>query len=803
MRAFSSWLFLALGIASFLWGGESLAASDPEGAQNYNRSAAALRIQIQKKYDEAVEASKTGAEEPQYKALLGDVRLLKKQMADLEEKWRKNAVQEGAASDEPYALWDVGETTLSQLIMEYGSTDYLYIIPQELSSMKISLYSNIPLPRESWDEMIEAILAHNGVGVKRLNAFAKQLYILKLDPCAIEGIVSNERDLDLFSSHARIFYVLSPPCEQLKSLQSFFERFSDPKQATIQAIGSKVVLISNRETIEKLLGLYKAVWAKEQGKVVRLVRPSKIVPQEAEKVLKAFFTDAPFKGRPNFNPIGADELAILSLPQGLVLVGENETVSRGEKIINDLESQLDDPGEKVIYWYSCKHSNPEDIAQVLEKVYDSLVGSGFEKKSETAPSLLPTTTGGAPAPALSSEPPPPNLYPGPNTVLNPVLPANPPFIQPGTIDKAHKTAFGNFIVDTKTTSILMVVRREELPKIKALLKKMDVPKRMVQIDVLLVEKKMTDRKQVGFDLLQFGTNASHKNENAATFNTRERPISKGKEHRGTKENKNADDRTDAGTFTDLFDPFSFGKGVLTYIFSRNSGKWPAMDIRYNFLLAQEDLRINSNPSALTTNQTPVMISVVDEISINNGSFQTQSGALLEQSYTRAQYGATIVLTPTIHLSEDGGDAEKKGCVTLKTNIEFDTTKLSFNDRPPVTRRHIDNEVCIPDGETIILGGLRSKIEQDDRDKIPFLGDLPGIGKLFGAARQITTNTEMFIFITPHIIQDPVDDLRRIRQSEYQKRAGDIPEFLVCLDEAKNRERKKLFSNSLKMLFDMY
>ena len=246
----------------------------------------------------------------------------------------------------------------------------------------------------------------------------------------------------------------------------------------------------------------------------------------------------------------------------------------------------------------------------------------------------------------------------------------------------------------------------------------------------------------------------------------------------------------------------FAKGVLSYIFSRNSGKWPAMDIRYNFLLAQEDVHINSTPSALTTNQTPVTISVVDEISINNGSFQTQAGALLEQSFTRAQYGTTIVLTPTIHFAQDGND-EQCGFVTLQTNIEFDTPKISLDNRPPVTRRHIENEVCIPDGETVILGGLRSKIEHDSRDKIPFLGDLPGIGKLFGAAKQLDVTTEMFIFITPHIIKNPEDDLRCIREREYQKRAGDIPEFLAVLDEAKNQERKNLFNNSLKMLFDMY
>lgn len=757
-------------VLSLLWISCSFTSADTQGAQAYNQAMRELQAQTKERFAAALKLSQEGADESAYRSLLAEVRSLKEETSLLEEKWRSASLADSTATDEPYALWDVGETTLSQLIMEYGSLDSLYVIPQELSAMKISLFSGIPLPRASWGEMIEMVLAQNGVGVKRLNPFAKQLYILKLDPSAIEGIVAKETELELFSSHARLFYVLAAPVEQLKSLQAFFERFSDPKQTSIQAIGSKVVLISTRDTIEKLLGLYHAVWEKEQGKVVRLARLGKITPVEAEKVLKAVFTDAASKARPNFSPVSADELSVLTLPQGLVLVGENDTVARGEKILADLESQLEDPGEKVIYWYSCKHSNPEDVAAVLEKVYDSLITSSFEKKTEAPPPASPT-----PIPALSSEP---NLlmYPGQNgqsQLYTPVLPANPPFVQPGQIDKTPKPQLNHFIVDTKTSSILMVVRREELSKIKALLKKMDVPKRMVQLDVLLVEKKLTDRKEVGFNLLQFGTNASNQNENSVTFNT---------------------------------DGQGFNKGILTYIFSRQSGKFPAMDIRYNFLLAQEDVKINANPSVLAINQTPATVSIVEEISINNGAFpiQTASGTTTTQdSYSRAQYGITIVLTPTVHLTENAEDGDQIGFVSLQTNLEFDTTQFAVNDRPPVTRRHIENEVCVADGETIILGGLRRKIEEDSREKIPFLGDLPGIGKLFGSTKSKDISTEMFIFITPKIIRDPVDDLRRIRTSEYQKRAGDIPEFLACLDEAKKKERNKLFNNSLKMLFDMY
>jgi general secretion pathway protein D len=714
-------------------------------------------------------AAEKGSSQADYKDVLAKVRRIRKEIQLLEEAWKKEAAQESDA--EPYALWDMGEATLSQLVMEFGSTDSLYVIPQELSGMKISLYAGIPLPRESWEEAIEMILAQNGIGVKRLNPFVKQLYILKLDPSAIEAVISKEEDLTLFGPQTRLFFVLAPPVEQLKALQAFFERFSDPKQTLVQAVGSKIAIVSTRETVEKLLGLYHGIWENEIGKHVRMIKLTKITVSEAEKVLKAVFNDAASKGRPNFYPAGPDELVVLSLPQGLVLVGEKETVDRGERVLQELEAQLEDPGEKVIYWYTCKHSNPEDVASVLEKVYDSLVGSNFEKRAEVPAVQAPPPP--PPFPTSSTEANPVPMYPGQNTIYNPVLPANPAFIQPGVIDKqGSKTAFGNFVVDTKTTSILMVVKREELPKIKSLIRKMDVPKRMVQLDILLVEKKLTDRKQIGFNLLQIGKNSSGKKEDSITFDTGEKAIN---------------------------------KGILSYVFSRPSGKWPAMDIVFNFLMAQDDLRINANPTVLAINQTPATVSIVEEISINNGSFpiQTESGVLIEQSYTRAQYGTTIVLTPTVHLVDNEDESDKGGFVSLQTNIEFDTTKVSSNDRPPVTRRHIENEVCVADGETVILGGLRQKIDEDSREKIPFLGDLPGIGKLFGATKNTTINTEMFIFITPHIVKDPIEGLRRLRQAEYQKRAGDIPEFLTKLDAAKNKERKRLFDQSLKTLFDMY
>ena len=152
------------------------AEMDSEGAAHFNTVLSELKGKIREKFSAAQSLSRTNAPESEFEQLLSEVRLLKEEISSLEENWRTTSVKE--AEGDPYALWDIGETTISQLVMEYGTSDYLYTVPPELASMKISLYTSIPLPRESWSEMIEAILAHNGVGVKKINAYVKQLYIM-------------------------------------------------------------------------------------------------------------------------------------------------------------------------------------------------------------------------------------------------------------------------------------------------------------------------------------------------------------------------------------------------------------------------------------------------------------------------------------------------------------------------------------------------------------------------------------------------------------------------------------------------
>jgi general secretion pathway protein D len=745
---------------------EKIASGAPrsgEGSGNFdlmlkdlNHQLTALRSELDGCYKKAARMHAEGEGEDSFHDLLKSTNEIKSRIHALELKWHDSVVGESKRDEEGYALWDQEETTLAQLVMEYGALDYLFIVPPEMASLKLNMHSNIPIPRESWGEMLEIILAHNGVGVKKVNTYVRQLYILKQDPSAIQSIASSPEELQWIPDNTRLFYVFTPPVEQVKSTFQFFERFADAKQTFVYQIGPKIAIIAAKGEVSKLLDLYNTVWENARGKISRVVPVNKMAVREMEKILQSFFGEAIEKNRPPFGKPEQEGLSIFSLGQGnaLILIGQEDVVDRAEKIIKETEEQLQDPAEMTVYLYQCRHSNPEDLSKVLEKVYNSLLVSSTEANKEIDLSF------NSQGPQFKT---PPDGYPP----TAPLVVAPPPLKTGSTASLEMEQGTDHFIADPKTGHLLMVVRRDALVKIKDLLRKLDVPKKMVQIEVLLFEKRIKNENAYGMNMLKLG---SRKN--------------------GIKYTSDVAPR---------------GPGVLEFLLHGHSSKhFPAYDLALNFLMTQEDIQLNAAPSVITVNQTPSTISIVEEISINNGAapVDTNKGIAFEKSYSRAQYGITMIMTPTIH-SPDAEDAfdDGKASVTLQTNITFDTPQhRKEDDRPMVHRRHIENEVRVLDGQTIILGGLRRKATMDNEEKVPFLGDIPGIGKLFGSMKLSNNNTEMFIFITPTLVLDPEEQLIKIRNEEVMKRPGDIPEYLERLSESLDKERKKYYRNSFKALF---
>lgn len=776
-----------------------------------NKETQEIHTRLQQMYEETLRLYQQNAPPEEYRALLEQINGQKRYLNQLEQTWRELVSRSNRT--EGYGLWHAPETTLEQLLIDYGSQDYVYLIPPEVGSIKLSINSNLPIPRAAWSEMLELILSQNGVGVRPLNPYLRQLYLVKQNLSHLRLITNNRQDLEVLPPEARVSFVLSPEPSEVRRTFTFLDKFINPNNTMLQVLGRDILIIGPVGEIQDLLRLNDFIVNNRGEKDYRLLSISKMPADEMARILEAIFDQsgesfaptppsAPSNGTngsksspritspaPDVN--GLKIIPLQNMAQALFIVGTRDEVRKAEEIVRNVESQIGGARDKVVFWYTVRHSEAEELADVLYRVYSLMITTGTGVESPSADNVQNKVVvvdnnngpGGAPLPEVpppQKEPPllmyqQEGFYQEGGFVVNPA-PAQPRVFEPTVANNDRD----NFIVDVKTGAIVMVVEADVLPKLKDLLRKLDVPKKMVQIETLLFEKVLNRENSIGLNLLKLGDAALNKNKTGAFFNNLFP--------------KHADKAVAANA------------GVTEFFISRKGADCgiPAFDLVYRFLLNQDDVQINSSPSLLTVNQTPATIAINEDISINTGIFEveTAKGVTLKDAFTRAQYGITISIKPTIHLAQfEEPEETDYDYVTLETDITFDTINPSRHaDRPDVTRRHITNQVQVPDGDTVILGGLRRKVSNDRRESIPFLGELPGLGKLFSINTMRDTNTEMFIFITPHIVKDPKEQLTCLRQELLCLRPGDLPYFLECVQEAHQYEKTRLMEGSMTLLF---
>jgi general secretion pathway protein D len=716
---------------------------------------------------------------------LKELNRYKAEIKQLEQEWKVTA--QNAVSQEVEGLWNQPDVTIGQLVLDYGSSEHIYLMPPEIASLKVHVSSQLSVPKASWSEMLDLILANYGIGIKELNTFIRQLYFLRLSQSPLSTITDDRKELQLMQPDARVCFVLQPPATELRRIYTFIEKFSPQEQMSVMVLSNSIVIVGQVREILELLKVYDFVAQPKQMQEYRLVALQKGQADEIAKILQSIFEGDGMRyiggegsegssklssvmgaadGSSGFRVIGLKEPT-----QSLFLLGKHDQIEKACQIIEDVENRIGEVQDKTVYWYACKHSEAEELAIVLSQVYAKMVntpqafgGKDGKRRTTIREEKVINDREGNTSPLV----------------------VNSPRISANSDQKANKRALErdeNFIVDPKTNSIVMVVEAPILVKLKDLVKKLDVPKKMVQIDVLLFEKRVADNNTFGLNLLRMGQAASDKHVRSAIWNQSASKRSK-KKHKDSEHGGES-------------------KGLLQFLVSRHkNGSIPAYDLAYNFLLAQEDIQINANPTITCVNQTTAKIAVVDQISINTGVVEIDSTKTtrLKDSFSREEYGIIIQLTPTIHAKiDDEEDDDSQKFIHLATDVIFDTTKPSHDNRPDVTRRNIKNEVRVADGETVILGGLRRKIASDNKEMIPFLGELPGVGRLFSISSMADNNTEMFIFITPRIVPDNRDDFIKMRRQAILTRPGDIPEFLQELREAQDNEKHSLFEQSMKML----
>ncbi|MBI3410657.1 MAG: hypothetical protein HY040_20160 [Planctomycetes bacterium] len=201
-------------------------------------------------------------------------------------------------------------------------------------------------------------------------------------------------------------------------------------------------------------------------------------------------------------------------------------------------------------------------------------------------------------------------------------------------------------------------------------------------------------------------------------------------------------------------------GVGGFVFSAASD---AFTLLIRALKVQSRLDVLSRPQIMALDNQTAYINVGKEVPIVTGSTATSNG-VITNSIDRRQIGVILQVTPRI--SPDGR-------VLLRVFPQvssLDPVPFPLGNGQTGTALNIqqmETTVSATDGETVAIGGLLTKIDQRTENKIPWLGDLPGVGALFRYRTQTKEKRELIIVLTPHLVRN-VEDGKRILAEEARK-----------------------------------
>ena len=178
------------------------------------------------------------------------------------------------------------------------------------------------------------------------------------------------------------------------------------------------------------------------------------------------------------------------------------------------------------------------------------------------------------------------------------------------------------------------------------------------------------------------------------------------------------------------------------------------------LVAQDaDSNILSTPSIMTLDNEEASIVVGQEIPITTGETLSSNNANPFRSVNRQDVGIKLTVTPQIN---------EGNAVRLSINQEVSSVYGPITDSSTdliTNKRVITTTVLVDDGDIIVLGGLMDEDVQETKRKVPFLGDIPLLGKLFQSTSSSITKRNLMVFVKPTIVRDSAT-IRSITNSKY-------------------------------------
>jgi type IV pilus assembly protein PilQ len=182
------------------------------------------------------------------------------------------------------------------------------------------------------------------------------------------------------------------------------------------------------------------------------------------------------------------------------------------------------------------------------------------------------------------------------------------------------------------------------------------------------------------------------------------------------------------------------------------------------LQQQQKTKVVSNPTIVTLNNTQAVINVGQERPIPSYTYNSERGVYEVSGFTYRPIGVILKVTPQVNA---------RGYIKLTVEPEVSQSSRDANFQgasiPIVESRKANTTVSLRDGYTMGIGGLMQSNSRNGNNKVPILGSVPVLGRLFRSDSKNEETTNLIIFITAKTISaegaaiEQVFDSSRVRQ----------------------------------------
>ena len=306
--------------------------------------------------------------------------------------------------------------------------------------------------------------------------------------------------------------------------------------------------------------------------------------------------------------------------------------------------------------------------------------------------------------------------------------------------KAILSKRGTLEGDPRTNSLIITDTPDLISKAKEIVYQLDIKTPQVLIDVLMVDKKIEDDFNLGIEWTLSDTNV-----NVPTRSIEQSLL------------------TSDATIT-----LEYGKTILNSTLLASTLKaW------------KEDSKVDiiANPKIITIDNKTAEINISEQVPYTSKSESTDGGSTSSTQFK--DIGVILKVKP--HITSD-----EHIIMDIETEQSFLVKFVGTSDdlQPQIDSRKSNTTMMVKDHETVVIGGLKKKDTTHTINKIPILGDIPFIGRLFRKLSIDDTAKELLLFVTPMILKDSDLPTRSKKENTIEKERNFIHEKRLVNDSRK-------------------